>query len=100
MKITIEADTEGEESKAQTFEKVTQFIAAGSLIRQGIAPGTFRYCRVGDDEQINDMIGVLHAAIESLHDFKKKRAGVELAEPEEPVKEPEEQIENGVDSTN
>lgn len=73
MKITIEADTEGEEFKTQIFEKVTQFIVAGILIRQQIAPGTFRHCHVGPGEQVNDMIGMLQAAIESLRDFKLRK---------------------------
>jgi hypothetical protein len=74
MKISIEADTKGETIERKVFEKVTQCIVAGSLIRQEIAPGTFRECHLSrDPECVNDMIGVLQAAMESLRDFKTRK---------------------------
>jgi hypothetical protein len=77
MKITIEADTDGETLEPKTFKKVTQCVLLGFLIRQEIAPTTFRECFVHPDpEQTNDLIGVLQAEIESLRDHKHgKRNG-------------------------
>ena len=75
MRIIIEPDTEGENCKRKVFDKVTQCIVAGSLIRGEIAPATFREVYVGRGEATNEMIGVLYAAIESLRDYKRDGNG-------------------------